>query len=189
MSSIDRDEAKGLLDEVATIQSATRARLHANGWQWLVVWCVTFFGAALTGLVPGWQEFADVYWAFATPIALVLTAFISWKVEAGSPVRQRSWPYWAIGLALTVSMTAVGILLPESVIVVLVWVVLGLGFAGFAWLEKVTPAAWLLAGMAVLSGVLGLVVDDTFELYPALGLAFSGALAGIITGLRMQAQR
>lgn len=189
MSSMSHQEARVLLDEVSDIQSTTRARLHAHGWQWMVVWSVTFFGAALSAMVPAWQEFAGVYWLYAVPIALALTLLISWREESRSPVRRRELPYWMIGLGMTVGCFGASILLPESAVVVVIWVVLGFGFAAFAWLERVTPAAWILSAMAVLAGVLGLVVEDTFQLYPALALAFGAALAGIIAGMRIQARK
>jgi hypothetical protein len=186
---MDHQEARGLLEEVAQIQSATRARLHAVGWQWLVIWSIAFLGAALTALVPSWQRSAGVYWMFATPIALILTVVVSSRMEARSAVRQRSLPYWLVGLGIALASLAADLLVSEAALVVVVWVILGLGFAGFAWLERVEPAAWLLAGMAVLSGALGFVVEDTFALYPVLAMSFSAALAGVIVGMRIQAQR
>lgn len=187
--SISETEARDLLDEVSEIKSATRAQLSAYGWQWLVVWSVVFLGAALTGLVPAWERFAGNYWLFAVPVALVLTGWISWRFESRSPVRRRDLPYWLVGLGMTVAGFGASLFLPEQALVVLIWVILGSGFAAFCWMEKITPAAWLLVGMALLSAVLGLVVDDTFELYPALGLAFSAALAGIIVGMKIQGRR
>jgi hypothetical protein len=189
MSTKDRQEARGLLDEVAEIKSTTRAQLYAIGWQWLVIWAVAFFGAALTAMVPVLQPYADVYWMFATPISLVLTAVVSTRVESRSPVRQRSLPYWLVGAGIAIGTFGVSLVLPDEAIVVVVWVILGFGFAAFAWLERAEPAAWLLAGMAVVSGALGLIVEDTFALYPALALAFSAALAGVITGMRIQSKR
>jgi len=189
MSTLDRPEARDILEELTDIKSTTRARLHASSWQWLVVWCLVFLGSGLTAMVPAWMPIADVYWMFSTPIALVLTVVISSKLEARSPVRQRPLPYWLVGLAIMVSSFAAGALLPDEAMVVAVWAIVGLGFGAFAWLERIAPAAWLLAAMAVLSVVLGLVVEDTFQLYPALALSFSAALAGIITGMRIQSDR
>jgi MFS family permease len=182
-------EAKDLLDEVTQIKTATRARLHASGWQWLVVWSLAFLGAALTGLVPGWIPYSDVYWIYAVPVAVLLTVWVSWHFESRSPVRQRGLPYWLIGLGMTLSSFGLGLFLPDQAIVVVIWVIFGLGFAGFCWLERVTPAAWLMVGLAILSAVLGVVVEDTFELYPVLALAFSAALAGVIAGMFVQGRR
>lgn len=189
MSTLDRPEARGILEELTEIKSATRARLHASSWQWLVVWCLAFLGSGLTAVVPAWMPIADVYWMYSTPIALVLTVVISSKLEARSPVRQRPLPYWLVGLAIMIASFAAGALLPDEAMVVAVWVIVGFGFAAFAWLERISPAAWLLALMAVLSGILGLLVEDTFHLYPALAFSFSAALAGIITGMRIQSRR
>lgn len=183
---MDHQQARGLLDELSEIQSTTRARLHASGWQWLVIWAAAFFGAALTAIVPSWQPIADIYWMFATPISILLTVLVSARIDARSPVRQRAVPYWLVGGGIASSSFGAGAFLPDAAVVVVVWVILGLGFAAFAWLERVTPAVWLLSAMAIVAGVLGLVVDDTFDLYPVLALSFSAALAGIITGMRIQ---
>jgi hypothetical protein len=53
MGSMSRLEARDLLDEVAQVTLATRARLYASGWQWLVVWSLAFLGAALGGITAG----------------------------------------------------------------------------------------------------------------------------------------
>lgn len=182
-------EARGLLDELTEIQSSTRARLQATGWQWLVIWSIAFLGAAITALVPSSTAYAHLYWVVATPIAVILTAVVSVRLDSRSPLRQRSWPYWTVGAAITVATFGAGYVLPDDSIVVVVWVILGFGFAAFSWLERVTPAVWLLSGMAVMSAVLGALVEDTFALYPALALAFSAALAGIIVGMRIQSRK
>lgn len=189
MSTLDHQEARGLLAEVNEIKSATRAELHASGWQWLVIWALAFFGAALTAMVPAWQWLSEYYWMFATPISLVATVVVSMRIEARAPLRQRPLPYWLVGLGIGAGTFGASLVLPDAAVVVVVWVVIGIGFAAFAWLERVEPATWLLATMAVISGILGLVVEDTFALYPALALAFSAALAGIIAGMRIQSRR
>lgn len=189
MHVTDRQEAKGLLRELSEIQSTTRGRLYACSWQWMVIWSVAFLGAALTGVVPAWQRFAGAYWLGALPVSLVLTAVVSSRFESRSPVRRRATPYWIMGLGITLGNTAVSLLLPEPAIVVAIWVILGFGFAAFSWLDRVKPASWLLASMAVVSGLLGLVVEDTFQLYPALAFAFSAALAGIVVGMRIHANQ
>jgi hypothetical protein len=182
-------EARDLLEEVTQIKLATRARLYASGWQWLVVWSLAFLGAALTRLVPSWAPVADVYWIYAAPAALLLTALVSWRFETHSPVRRRDLPYWIIGVVMTVAGFLVGPLLPPRANVVLVLVILGLGFAAFCWLERVIPAAWLMAGLALLSGLLGIVVKDFLELYTAVNLAYSAALGGTTAGMLVQARR
>lgn len=189
MSTMDQQEARGLLEELIEIKSTTRARLHSTGWPWLSIWSVAFLGAGLVALVPAITEYSDIYWMFATPISLALTFWVSSRLDSRSPVRQRATPYWLIGLAITVATFAASSLLPDSAIVVVVWVILGFGFAAFAWLERVIPAVWLLSAMAVFSAGLGLVVDDTFALYPVLALSFSAALAGVVTGMRIQSKR
>jgi hypothetical protein len=182
-------QAKQLLTEVAEIKTTTRARLYASGWQWLVVWSLAFIGAAVTRLVPAWSAVAEVYWLYAAPMALLLTALVSWRFGTRSPVRKRDLPYWIIGLAMTAAGFIVGPMLPPRANIVLVLVVLGLGFATFCWLERVTPAAWLLAALALLSGLLGIVVDDIFELYTAVNFAYGAALGGVIAGMIVQARQ
>ncbi|HEU4895815.1 MAG TPA: hypothetical protein VFT85_08255, partial [Acidimicrobiia bacterium] len=161
LSTMDQQEARGLLIELTEIKSTTRARLHAVGWQWLTIWSVAFLGAGVFALVPGLSGSSGAYWLVATPVSLALTFFVSTRVDSRSPVRQRSTPYWTVGAVMTVATFGVSSLLPDSAVVVVVWVILGLGFAAFAWLERVIPAAWLLSGMALVSAVLGLVVEDT----------------------------
>lgn len=182
----DSQQARGLLEELTGIKAVTRADLQSQGWQWLLVWSGLFFGAALTGLVPGWDEIAGNYWLFAVPVGLVLTFLINWRVERNAPVRRKAWPYWTVGGVITVAGFAVSAYVDDSTSVILLWVILGFGFAGFLLLERMVAAAWLLAGMAVISGLLGLVVEDTFTLYTMLALAFSAAVAGIAAGMRVQ---
>lgn len=189
MGSLSHHEARGLLDEINGIQSATRATRYAYSWQWQVVWSLTFFGAGVTVLVPAWQDWAHLYWLWALPLALLATIVVSVKIESRSPVRQRSLPYILVGAAITVATTTVSFLLPEEAVVVVNWVVLGFGFATLAWLERVFSAAWLLGGMAAIAGILGLVVEDTIALYPVLALSFSAALAGIVAGMRIQSRK
>lgn len=184
-----RQHAIDLMEDVAGIKANTRSTLRSMQWQYLVIWSLVFLGAALTGLVPGWDSFAHLYWLFAVPVGLAATVVVSWRLESNAPVRRRALPYWMVGLGITVANSLIGALLPETAVVVLVWVVLGLGFAAFAWIDHLTSAVVLLVSMAVVSGLLGLIVDDTFELYPMLGLAFSAALAGIAVGIKLQASR
>lgn len=87
MNSLDQQAARGILEEVHQIKTTTRARLHATGWQWLVIWAIAFFGAALTGMVPAWRPYAETYWMFATPISIAVTAVVSIRVESRSPLR------------------------------------------------------------------------------------------------------
>jgi hypothetical protein len=187
MGADTQQEAIDLIQDVNGIKASTRTRLLDAEWQWLIIWSLVFFGAALTALVPAWASVAGVYWMFAVPVAMVLTFLVSWRAERELPVRRRGTPYWLIGLGLTVSGFAASALLTEAALVVAVWVILGSGFAGLAWLSRLHGAAHLLAFMAVLSGVLGFIVEDTYQLYPMLGLAFSVALAGIAVGIRVQA--
>ena len=189
MDGMGRSDAEVLLEEVAEIRTGTRATLWGAGWQWMTVWALVFFGAFLTAVVPGWETVAGFYWALAVPVALVLTAVISARTDARAGVRRNAAPYWAIGAALTVAGFGSSLLLPEEAVVVVIWVWTGLAFAGFAMLERQPHAAVLLAGMGLGSGVLGLLVDDTYGLYAMLALAFSVALAGISVGIKVQAHR
>lgn len=189
MGALSHQEAKGLLDEINGIQSTTRATRYAYSWQWQVVWSLTFLGAGVVVLVPAWQDIADLYWIWALPLALLATIVVSVKIESRSPVRQRSLPYLLVGAAITASTTTVSFLLPVEAVAVVSWVILGFGFAALAWLERVFSATWLLAGMAVIAALLGLVVEDTIALYPVLALSFSAALAGIVAGMRIQSRR
>lgn len=189
MSALSHEEAKGLLQELNGIQSTTRAVRFAYSWQWQVVWSLTFFGAGLVALVPGWEHLAQSYWLVAVPLALLATVLVSTRIESRSPVRQRSLPYVIVGVAITVATTTVSFVLPVEAVVVVNWVILGFGFAVLAWLEKVFSATWLLGGMAIVSAGLGLIVENTLDLYPVLALAFSAALAGIVAGMRIPSRK
>lgn len=188
IGALSHQEAKGLLDEINGIQSTTRATRYAYSWQWQVVWSLTFVGAGLVFLVPAWEDFARLYWLWALPLALLATIIVSVKIESRSPVRQRSFPYLLVGAVITVATTTMSFLLPEEAVLVVNWVILGFGFAVLAWLERVSSAAWLLSGMAVIAGLLGIVVEDTVALYPVLALAFGSALAGIVAGMRIRSR-
>lgn len=184
-----QQEVINLIEDVNGIKADTRTTLLAVEWQWLTIWSLVFLGAALTALVPALQPSASVYWLFAVPIGVVLTFLVTWRVERGLPVARRATPYWLIGGGLGAVSLAASLLLAEEAIVVVVWVILGFGFAGFAWLSRLRGAAMLLLSMAGISGVLGVVVEDTYQLYGILGLAFSAALAGIAVGIRIQVNR
>lgn len=189
MSQVTGQQAEDLMQDVAGIKAGTRTTLRASQWQTLVIWSIVFLGAALTGLVQDWSVVADIYWLFAVPIALVLTAVVGWRVDARAIVRRRPLPYWLIGLGITVLAGIASVALPDPAIVVAIWVILGFGFAGFAWLDRLPTAAIILAAMGVLSGLLGFVVEDTYQLYPILALGFSVALGGIAVRIKVQAGR
>ncbi|MEX0667530.1 MAG: hypothetical protein WD313_04305, partial [Acidimicrobiia bacterium] len=90
----------------------------------------------------------------------------------------RDAPYWITGLAIAVANTAAGLLLPDEAIVVVVWVVIGLGFGMLSWLDRQPAASALFFGLGLASGVLGVVVENRFILYSVLALVFTLASAG-----------
>ena len=56
MESNGPQQARGLPEEIAGAKAGTRADLSAQEWQWLLILSGLFFGAGLTGLVPGWED-------------------------------------------------------------------------------------------------------------------------------------
>lgn len=180
-TSLSPLDAQALLSEVSDLRRDTRADLQSCTWMWFLLWSAIAGGAAASVL---WEEVAGWYWLGAVPIGLIGTALIDlrWTREAG--VRRHDWPYWAIGGAITVLNTVASGFLSPEVVVVWVWVVLGLGFAGFCLLERAPEAAGVLLGYAIVAVAAGVVVSDTFALYPLLALAFALTLAGIAWRLR-----
>lgn len=189
MESETRSDARELLKELAEIRASTRNDLAAGAWQWLTVWSLVFVGAAVVGLVPALEDLTEVYWLLAVPVALILTAIIAVRTDFKSRVRRRALPYVVVSLAMTLGAYGASFLLVGRRGVVLVWVVLGFGFAALAWIERQKAPAVLFAALGVLSAVLALVAADSHALYPMLSLAFGAAIGGVAAGLKIQADR
>jgi hypothetical protein len=170
--TMDVDDAQSLLAEVGRLKEQTRVELQTDGWQWLLVWGMVCLGAALSASTP----FAPWYWVAAVPVAL----FVTWRLQAHlngrAPVRRKEWPYWAIGAAMTVVLFGSSFVVPGEIMVVLVWVVFGLGFGGLASLDRQWLQAVLFGSLALGSLVAGIVVEDRFPLYALLGFLYAAGM-------------
>lgn len=189
MESKTTGDAQELLDQVAGIRATTRNDLSSDAWQWMSVWALVFVGAGLTAVVPSLEGFADWYWIVAVPVALLITAVIAVRSDQKSRVRRRALPYVLVSLSMTVGAFGISYLFEGSEAAVLVWIVLGLGFAALAWLERQKAPAILFAALGILAAVLALVADDSHDLYPLLAFAFGAAIGGVAAGLKIQADR
>lgn len=176
LEMLSPDHATVLLAEVGRLRSDTRADLQSGMWRWFLLWGLLAAGAALSTLSP-WV--ARWYWLPAVTLGLVGTAYLDVRFCDETGVRRHDWPYFAVGGAIAVLSFAGTAVLPSDVAVVWFWVVFGAGFTAFSLLERNRPAARLLAGMAGLSVVAGVVVDDAMLVYTSLACSFSVALVGI----------
>jgi hypothetical protein len=161
-----------ILAEVGRVRRQTRRTLAEGSWRYLLVWSVVFLGSWVSSFFP----LASFYWIVGVPLGYLGM----WLIFRGQePVAwNKDAPYWLTGLAIGVLNTVAGFTLPDEAVVVVVWVVLGAGFGVLSWLDRQPGAAGLFFGLAVASGVLGIVVEDRFALYSALALAFTLATAG-----------
>jgi len=161
-----------MLAEVGRVRRQTRRTLAEGSWRYLLVWSVVFFGS----WVSSFFSLGSYYWIIGVPLGYLGM----WSIYRDQePVAwNRDAPYWLTGLAIAVVNVAAGLMLPNDVVVVVVWVVLGTGFGVLSCLDRQPGAAGLFFGLAAASGILGLVVDDRFGLYRTLALVFTSATAG-----------
>ncbi|MDH4118423.1 MAG: hypothetical protein OEW30_13645 [Acidimicrobiia bacterium] len=179
------DSAHALLAEVGTHLGATRAHLRSQSWQWMLVWALVCLGAGVSAATSA----GGLYWAVGAPLGILATAIVSYRIESAAPVRRKGWPYWTIGAGIGLGNTAASFLLPDEVTVVVVWVVFGLGFAGFSALERVSEGVAVFLGLAVIAAIGGAVLDDTFAWYQTLGFIFAGVIAGLALWIRSTPSR
>lgn len=182
-SELSRQQARSLLAEIGRLQHGTRVRLLSQGWQWLVVWSLVCLGAAVSSLLP-WTVVGAWYWAVAVPVAIAATAVLDVRAQRHCQVRRRNWPYWMVGAAITVLNTVGSVVLPPEVLVIWLWVVLATGFAAIMAIDRVYWGAWVMGTLAVSAVAAGLVVADTFVLYPILAVSHAAALAVAALGVR-----
>ena len=172
-----------ILAEVGRLRRMTRGALADGSWRYLAVWSVVFLGSWITSFFPVGQY----YWIVGVPAGYLGM----WLMLRGQqpPAWNRDAPYWGTGVAIAVANIAAGLLLPDEAIVVVVWVVIGLGFGVLSWLDRQPAAAALFFGLGLASGVLGMVVEDRFVLYSSLALGFTLASAGAGLTLWLWARR
>jgi hypothetical protein len=161
-----------LLAEVIRVRRLTRGALADGSWRYLAVWSVVFLGSWITSFYP----IGQFYWILGLPVGYIGM----WLMFRGQQPAawNRDAPYWITGLSIAVVNTAAGLILPDEAVVVVVWVVIGIGFGVLSWLDRQPVASGLFFGLGVASGVLGLVVEDRFLLYNALALVFTLAAGG-----------
>lgn len=167
-----------ILADIEALRERTSAALNADGWQWMMVWSLVALGAGLTALVETLEAIAGFYWMIAVPIAFLATSLLERRSKEQRAVRRDSRPYVAVGAAmLFVNLVASFTLEPEATVIV-IWVVIGLGFAVFAHLDEARAATIMYVSAAMLAGFIGLLARDPFAAYAAISMLFSGLLAG-----------
>ena len=167
-----------ILAEIEALRERTSTALNADGWQWMMVWSLVAMGAGLTALIDALEGIAGFYWMVAVPIAFGATTLLERRSKEQRAVRRDSRPYLAVGAAmLVVNLVASFTLEPEWTVIV-IWVVIGLGFAVFAHLDGDRPTTALYVVASVLAAALGVIASDPFAAYAAISLSFAGLLAG-----------
>ncbi len=172
------DDALEMLADVETLRDRTSHALNADGWQWMAVWSVVSLGAGLSVLVTALEDIASFYWFVAVPVSLIATGLLERRSKQQRAVRRDPGRYWAIGGAIALVNFGAGAFLESDVLVVVIWVVIGLGFAGFALLDEDLPTAVMFGVAAVIAAVFGVYATDRFDAYGATSLLYAGLLAG-----------
>ncbi len=167
-----------VLADVESLKKRTSVALNADRWQWMMVWSVVAFGAGLTVLVQALDPIAGLYWIGSVPLALVATAYLQQRSRNQRAVRRNGRPYWVIGAAMGVANLLASMMLDAELLVIVIWIVIGLGFAAFAVLDGDGPTASMYLGASFLAGVMGRLSDDSFMAYAAISTLFAGLLAG-----------
>ena len=174
----ETEDPTTLLDDVEALRSRTNAALNADGWRWTLVWSLVSLGAGLTVAVDWLNELASFYWFAAVPLAFIATAVLEQRSKSQRAVRRDGGRYWAIGAAMAVANFGASMVMPTNALVIFIWIVVGLGFAGFAALDGDNAAVVLFLSAAVLALVVGMVVEDAAVAYAAISVLFAGLLAG-----------
>jgi len=172
------EDARLLLAEIERARRATRYRIGEYSWISFAVWAGVFGGAAIVGPRTVW------YWVAAVPVALVSTAIVDKRLSGLRTARRADWRYWAVGGAIAVASFGGGWFLPIPFLAGWTWFVLGMGFAGFAWLDHHRRAAlvlWALACLALLA--LGLDADPEL-VYRGLAAVFAVWTAATAGGMK-----
>ena len=167
-----------ILADVETLRYRTSTALNADGWQWMAVWSLVAFGAGVTALVEALERVAGFYWIVAVPLALIATAMLERRSKEQRAVRRDGRPYWAVGAAIGLINVAASFLLEPELIVIVIWVVIGLGFAVFAHLDGDRPSMSMYVVASLLAVALGIFASDAFAAYVAISMLFAGLLAG-----------
>ncbi|MFO7293258.1 MAG: hypothetical protein FWJ92_02645 [Actinomycetes bacterium] len=162
-TSLRPEDARLLLSEVERARRATRFRIGEHSWISFAIWAAVFAGAAIAGPRALW------YWVAAVPVAMALTAISDVRLSGARLARRSDWRYWAIGSAIGIASFGGGAVFSHGFLAGWTWFVLGMGFAGFAWLDHHRRAALVQAALAGLAlAALALPVEPE-ALYRGLG--------------------
>ncbi len=167
-----------ILADVEALRHRTSTALNADGWQWMTVWSLVAFGAGLTALVDALEGVSGFYWMLAVPVALGVTALLERRSKEQRAVRRDSRPYITVGAAMLVVNLVASFMFEAEATVIVIWVVIGLGFAAFAHFDGDRPTTVMYVGAALLAVGLGIFAADPFDAYAATSMLFAGLLAG-----------
>lgn len=120
---------------------------------------------------------APWYWPVSVTAAMTATVVMDVYFRWSRSARRSETPYWVVGGLITVLCFGGGWVLPIQVVVVWVWVVLGIGFAGFALLEHHREGATALVLASMFAVLVGVTIPDPAVVYRLLGAVFA-ALTG-----------
>jgi hypothetical protein len=167
-----------VLADIESLRNRTSVALNADGWQWMMVWSIVAFGAGLTVLVDPLDGIAGLYWFGAVPLALLATALLERRSKEQRAVRRDSKPYWSVGATMGIVNFGASMVLEPETIVIVIWVVIGLGFAAFALIDGDRPTTAVYVAASALAVLLGVVSSDAFSAYATISMLFAGLLAG-----------
>jgi hypothetical protein len=167
-----------LLADVESLRSRTSVALNADGWQWMMIWSVVAFGAGLSVLVDAFESIAGYYWIGAVPIALTVMAILERRSKEQRAVRRDGARYWAVGAAMGIANLGASMVLEAELLVIVIWVVIGLGFASFGLLDGDRPTAGMYLVASALAAMIGTFSSDAFTAYATISMLFAGLLAG-----------
>ncbi len=174
----ETEDPSTTLDAVQALRSRTNAALNADGWRWMIVWSLVSLGAGLTVAVDSLNDLASSYWFGAVPLAFIATAVLEQRSKAQRAVRRNGGRYWAIGGAMAIVNFGASTVMPTNALVIFIWIVVGLGFAGFAALDGDAAAVLMFLSAAVVALAVGIAVSDEAVAYVAISFMFAGLLAG-----------
>jgi hypothetical protein len=169
---MDTASAEHLIETLESDRRRARGLL-ASFWFPLILFGAAAMGSAVViALAPGVAS--AVYWAVAAPVGSVITAL--WyrsrhlKVGLGS----NPWPYILIAVAIIVGCFAVGLLGRGNALSYSgPMLVIGVGYLGYAWLER-SP---LVAVVAILQAAAGVLL---YVVWVPHGFALATALLGLV---------
>lgn len=167
-----------ILADVESLRTRTSVALNADGWQWMMIWSAVAFGAGLTVLVDVLQPIAGYYWFGTVPIALVAMGWLERRSKEQRAVRRDGARYWAVGAAMALANLGASMVLDPEILVIVIWVVMGLGFASFGWLDGDRPTTRMYLAASALSAMIGALSSDAFAAYATISMLFAGLLAG-----------